>query len=287
MTVSLCYFIMVHKDPKQLDRLLSRLSDPQDRFIVHVNLAAPKATRDALVRVSLDHAKVELLPSRRLRWGHWSLAECHRRAIALAMTRPGWDYLINLSGSCYPIKPVAQIRGALTAGRPSTSSGLPLWPNYVTMQPLDECPDLVRRWFQRYWILLGGRDRGVPLWPRRPPAGVDYRWKGSNWTALHRDFCGWLDREPLAESIRTFLRHAKHPTEFWQQWSLMSSPFRDTRRASLHYLRWAGEAHPLTLTSADIEGLLSSGAMFARKFETGSNSEVVDRLDAALGHSPR
>jgi Core-2/I-Branching enzyme len=287
MTVSLCYFVMVHKDPEQFARLLSRIRDPRDRIIAHVSLTTPTATRNALESVALSHHGVDLLPPTRIRWGHWSLAECHRRAIAMAMSLPDWDYMINLSGSCYPIKPVEQIRSTLGAARPGADADPLLWPNYIDMKPIDECPPLVRRWIERYWVRVDERDRGVPLWRRRPPAGVDCRWKGSNWTVLHRNFCRWLDRDPVAESIRRFLRHAKHPTEFWQQWSLMSSPFRETRCPGMHYVRWAGEAHPLALTSADLGALSLARAFFARKFESSIDSEVLDQVDAMLAHPPR
>jgi hypothetical protein len=40
-----------------------------------------------------------------------------------------------------------------------------------------------------------------------------------------------------------------------------------------------GAPHPDTLTSADLDGVLASGADFARKFDAELDSEVLDRLD--------
>lgn len=40
-----------------------------------------------------------------------------------------------------------------------------------------------------------------------------------------------------------------------------------------------GVPHPDTLTSADLDRILASGADFARKFDTEIDSGVLDRLD--------
>jgi hypothetical protein len=40
-----------------------------------------------------------------------------------------------------------------------------------------------------------------------------------------------------------------------------------------------GAPHPDTLTSADLDAALASGADFARKFDAEVDSEVLDRLD--------
>ncbi len=279
---------MVHDKPNQFRRLVSAIYNDKDHFIVHVSAAATDDDKQSFTRIARDYPRLEFLPSRMTHWGHWSLVETHAAAITRALQIPDWDYMINLSGACYPLKPVDEIRqrlleaaeecGACDAdGAPTGNS---LWPNYVTIQHLDQCPGHVRERFNHYWYLFKGKLRKIPLIRRKPPASIDAQWKGSNWSVLHRDFCTWLDRDPLVATANAFLRRCKLPEEFWLPWLIMSSPFRDTRSANRHLIHWTpGMAHPHVLVSKDFDELIGSDAFFARKFDPNVDSTILDMLD--------
>jgi hypothetical protein len=271
---------MVHDKPAQFARILAALHSRSDHFLVHASLSASDADRARIREIVSRHDNVELLPSLKTTWGDWSLVEAHKRGIRAALRRQGWDYMINLSGSCYPIKPREAIRGFLAEGRPDAGPGAARWPNYVTLQPLAQCPEHVAMRFRRHWFPAWGRMRMLPVLPRTPPKGVDFHWKGPNWAALHRDFCVWLDSDPLVGRIDRFLKHAKIPDEFWLPWTLMSSPFRETRRPHCHFIRWTnGDPHPHALRSPDFAALAGSRKLFARKVDMDADPELLDMID--------
>jgi len=66
----------------------------------------------------------------------------------------------------------------------------------------------------------------------------------------------------------------------------MSSPLAETvDNEELHYLDWsARNAHPATLTAADLPKLRASERLFARKFDAAVDSEILDLLDREPAH---
>lgn len=295
LQLNICYFFMVHDKPAQFLRLLSAIHNDRDRFIVHVSQAASPQDRRAFAEITARFSRLDVLASRMTAWGHWSLVETHAAAIAHALAHADWDYMINLSGACYPLKSSDQIRSRLhdaaAAFRSREGGDAPPagggrgndgrhWPNYVTVQHIDDCPAHVRERYSRFWFLLGGKLRMIPGLRRTPPEALDHGWKGSNWSVLHRGFCEWLDRDPLVGKANAFLRHCKLPEEAWLPWLMMSSPYRHTRSPNRHHINWTrGNAHPHILRSENFEELTASDAFFARKFDPEIDARILDMLD--------
>jgi hypothetical protein len=295
--MKLCYFIMCHHKPEQFARLLAALHDPRDILLVHVSASASEPDRMRFQAIAAEYPNARILPPRRVVWAHWSLSDTYHAGLSSALEHPEWDYLIHLSGQCFPIKskehirhflshPTRAERGPDVAPAGSLQTGRRLWPNYVSLASLDACPPEVRWRFRAFWVLVAGRMVPLPAW-RRPPKGVDYRWKGDYWSTLHRDFCEWLLQDPLPSEILRFLRRSKNPDEFWLHWSIESGPFRGTRRPCLHFIRWAkNRSHPDILTTKDFSDLCASQALFARKFDVAVDEEIVSQLERKLRERP-
>jgi hypothetical protein len=60
----------------------------------------------------------------------------------------------------------------------------------------------------------------------------------------------------------------------------MNSALRDTVvDDNLRYVDWFKEPGPAVLTVDDLDSMLASGKLFARKFDTTVDAAVLDRLD--------
>lgn len=64
----------------------------------------------------------------------------------------------------------------------------------------------------------------------------------------------------------------------------MNSSFRDrVAPDDLRYVDWTGGGdHPKVLTLRDLDALLASSKLFARKFDPTVDEVVLDRLDATV-----
>jgi hypothetical protein len=111
--------------------------------------------------------------------------------------------------------------------------------------------------------------------------GLELR-KGSDWHSLTHDFAVHL----LAgeRRWRRLLRLAHAPSEFLVQTAVWNSPFRarlhdpgDEFAGSARLIDWE-RGEPYVFRVDDIDELVSSDRMFARKFVTDVDAEVVHRL---------
>jgi hypothetical protein len=62
----------------------------------------------------------------------------------------------------------------------------------------------------------------------------------------------------------------------------MNSPLRDTVfNDNLRYIAWTtkGSSHPALLTIEDKDSLLASSKLFARKFDTELDEQILDIID--------
>jgi hypothetical protein len=79
-------------------------------------------------------------------------------------------------------------------------------------------------------------------------------------------------------------RRASSPDESFFQTVLVNSPLRDRLvNDDLRYVDWSeGGASPRVLTSYDLDRMLASHALFARKFDPAVDAEVLDVLDIQI-----
>jgi hypothetical protein len=80
-----------------------------------------------------------------------------------------------------------------------------------------------------------------------------------------------------------FFKHVLLPEELFFQTVLLSSPLASTVvNDHLRHIVWAGGGNPKTLTSSDYDAVVSSGKLFARKFDAEVDEAILDRLDAHI-----
>lgn len=273
--MTIAYFIVAHHKPRQLARLLDALHDPADSILVHVDRKAPAAVREAIARHAAARPNVDLLPSRRIAWGGWSLAEIHLDAIRRLLERDrAWRWFANLSGQDFPLRSPDAIRAELEAAPER---------NHLEAAPIDAFPEPERRRLRRRlqfrYVEAGGEVVETTQAPERP-AGVRVDWKGAGWFTLTRAFCEWIVADPLAHRCAAAVRHAFIPDELLMQTLAMNGPFRGTVTGDpRRMIRWTpGARHPETLTMRDRDALLASTAHFARKFDEDVDPEILDLL---------
>jgi hypothetical protein len=273
------YLVLAHQRPRQLRMLLEAISDPRDLILLHVDLKSLlglQSKRNGVWAMARDLARhypnVLLMRPRFTNWGGWSLSQLMLDGIELALhSSSDWTHLINLSGQCYPIKPIDEIRSELSSAGDQV---------FVQLRHLSTLPD--DDWHLRWHSMVELPHRAIKLKrPRTPPSGFELEYKGSQWCILPRSFCEWQRQAPVAQQIRRYLRGLLLSDELIVQTLVRNGPWRD--KVATHYGReivWPG---PRVMTMADWPLLMASPALFARKFDHLIDAEVVPALAREFG----
>lgn len=273
------YIVVAHALPAQLVRLVRRLDDGRARFFVHYDRRAPRAEFELLERELGPLATVELLPRHRCHWGSWSLVEAALKGIRALLADPsGLDYGVLLTGQDYPLRAAAAIARELerAEGR-----------SFMTHRPASG--RFLRRLDRYHWhgTVLGRRlrlpNRLLPVSVKRTiPAGLVPTTGSAHWCLSRACLEHVATREP---EVVEFFRWSAVPDEQFFQTILMSSPLAgsivdDDRR----FMIWPPEENsPRVLTLADLDAMLASTALFARKFDERIDAAVLDALDERIG----
>lgn len=278
--MTIAYLLPVHRGPTQVVRLLRRLATDDAVFVLHVDARAGKAVEDEIARGVVDLPSVAFVQRHRCYWGGFGMVratlECLRHLVEHDVA---FDHAVLVSGQDYPLRPARELE-RFFAGAEGRS--------YLDFFPLPRADG---------WGARGGLDR-IEDWhlirrralhlrlprPRRIPGGLA-PFGGSAWWSLARPLAAYVDAQVREHpELPRFFEHALHPSELFFQTVVMNSPHAGSVvNESLRFVRWANDArNPVTLTAADVAGLLGSGKLFARKFDAGVDAGALDLLDAHL-----
>lgn len=306
MTALVCYLVQTHRDAEQIYRLVRtlRAGSPHGLILVRHDVWASPLDWTPLAGLPRTH----LLPgtARQFR-GHYSCQmQGYLDAIAwLERQHVPYDWLVNLTGQDYPLKPLRVIEESLGA---STRDGfLTYWDLRAPGGPWSwrkarrrywyryaRLPDGAMPWLRAlrpltrflplHFYLDYGPLVGVPAW--RTPFGASLRCHGGwPWWSLRRRAALYL-RDFLAAhpAVEKHYRRTIIPEESLVQTLLVNAGTFDLVNDDLRFVDYsaAQAGRPRTLTVADLPALAGGGDHFARKFDLAVDREVLDRIDREL-----
>jgi hypothetical protein len=236
-------------------------------------------------------------------WGNVAYTDMLLTALAELAENTDPDWIAVLSGQDYPLRPIADFERHVAESRRHALLG-DVWELDVSREP----PPPEREFYLRYRYRHYAPPRGVAavlarlLGPRaylrELPTGLGLRLglkplRHPFGPALRCHVCSdWLTLERRAvRAVLSFAREnprvMKHyrrtiiPSESLFATVLANDPSMSIGPAPRLLGFEHGAPHPRTFTTADLERLLSSGMHFARKFDEGVDSRVLDLLDEA------
>jgi hypothetical protein len=302
----IAYLVLAHHRPRQLARLVARLSGPETRFFIHFDRNAP----DAVFREAADALRgrqdVEFVERMPCAWGEMSQVAAIMGTLRAALAAEfRLDVAVLLSGQDYPIKNSAAIRDFFATRR--GQSIVDCW----ALPSERWANELGGRERYEYWNVKVGR-RFLPIFGPRGFANplVDRLWNGlaslvaikrrfprglrpfggATWWALSRDaadhVCRYADEHP---EVARFFRWVKLPDEMYLHTILMSSPHAArVVQQPLHFTSWPplGATSPRILGAADFAALAAAPQLFARKFDQQLDAAILDRIDRELLAAP-
>ena len=302
--MSLAFLILAHQKPAQFKRLFDAIYHREDTFVLHFDRRAPAALHDLGRTLALVHSNVLLMPARKIFWGGPVIVHVQLEAMRLALiTDSRWTHFINLSGQDFPLKSRDEMIDFLEAAREKSYLS---WfdPLGAPVVWSDARKRMIRHhiawpWLHHLLTLPGigrrlrricGWQNGLPYIPgylRRWPDFFRY-YGGANHVALARATAGYLLENTDARRIIDWLQATGVSDEILFQSVLLNSPLAPTLiNATLREIDFPrGSVHPRIFTAADLPRLFASPALFARKFDEGIDSVVLDRLEERVRHVP-
>jgi hypothetical protein len=272
----IAYSILAHKNPDQVSRLLTQIYSPSDYFCISVFRIDEEQSMDCWQNIAVKFGKnVSLVSEYGKSIGTIKLPLANLEAMRI-FSEFEYDYFVTLSGQCYPLKPIAEIKERLNERSVAHMEyfKLPSPTHWGRDGGLDRC--------QQFWFRVRNHDFRLPF----PPRNLPYHMKpygGSAWFCLpkrHVDYIlGFVTRKP---KLLSFYKHSHIPEEMFFQTILMNSPLRgEVVDKDEWYIDWARakQGHPPILTKADVPLMLGSHKLFARKFDITVDCEVLDLID--------
>lgn len=294
----LAYIVTAYKLPDLLIRLVRRLQSPNATFVIHVDKKSPLEVQSRMQSGLQDAPGVYFIEPHKCYWGDFGHVRATLKGMRELLARAvPFDYAILLTGQDYPIKPNGVIERVLARARGNS------FMSYVPLPSDDwEVMDRLERW--HYWF--HGKHVGFPLNPKpgairkkiellinsRLPARRELPFGlrpfgGSSYWCLTKEAVQYV-AEYLAghRELIGFFKHTLIPDELFFQTLLMNSPLREkVINDDLRYVDWGtGSRHPAVLDRNDFGRLRSAQKLFARKFDPGVDSAILNMIDRHLLH---
>lgn len=299
------YLILAHKNPLQLSRMIERLDDGASKFFIHLDAKTPIESFTAC----LEGAHIRFIDKReRCVWGDFSIVQATIRLMEAASKEQG--IFILMSGQDYPIQSQGYINDFLERNKEF---------DFIEIEPLEEKwkPKMVKDKLEHYHI-LHSEERGnsncyAPFrhcsvfqklrtlthllkgrlsvknfkllcsLPKRV-APFEHQYAGSQfWAFSERTFYAVLNyiREHKA-ALEGYYKYTSSPDEIYFHSVLMHLVAKDSTiklKDPITYVNYFRKNN--VFITEDFDKLSSAkGKLFARKFDTDIDIEILNKLDS-------
>lgn len=282
--MKVAFLITAYKYPEQIDRFLSIWENPNFHFYIHLDKKIDINDFTFLTQRS----NVKFISNRiTVRWSTFSTSESIIASLKeILAANVDYDYINLMSGQDFPLITASDFITFL-----NNSKGT----QYINCIPYDLQNDW---WFRNQsrvntynfqdWRMPGKYTFqyffNLLFKYRKHPKGVILA-GNSNWFCLTADcVIHMLSKLDSSKGLKKYFKYVWGADEFIFSTLAYNSPFRAKIKDNLVYMLWPvhGEAHPLTFTITDYECIMSSGKVFARKFDYKIDNEILKKIEVAL-----
>ncbi len=282
---------MAHNEFHMLKKLITELDDDRNDIFIHIDKKTKFIDEDEIASWATK-SKVTFIQRRRIYWGHYSIVECELELLREA-TKGGYHYYHLISGVDFPLKDQNFIHEFFDEENSE----------FIDYHTYGENGDFFLYKIKYYYPFLKIAGKGPFDGPGRKQAlireiagfqqklvdfqekhGVDRTqgyndrtiYKGTQWFSITHDFAEYiLSNEGL---ISKQYRMTNGPDEFFVSNLAMNSQFAGrVKRNDLREIDWL-RGEPYEYTIDDLDLLMASDKLFARKISYNRNPELVDAL---------
>ena len=283
------YIVLAHKNPKQLHRLIQVLDDGQSVFFVHID---KRKDINDFSKVWNYGPQVMMIERENTSWGGFGLVEATLNALrAVVESGINFGMVSLLSGEDYPIKSNVDI------DRYFESSPYSLFIDYAQLPDFGKWTkggglyrinkfffglSIPERLASRTINLIG---LFIPPLKRQYTIGLKPYW-GSQWWSIDMYSVKFiLEYVQINPAYSMFHRFTFAPDEVFFQTILLNAEDEHIKgklkNDAKRFMVWEqdGHAHPKVFRTDDLHNIIESDALFARKFDTEIDEEILDLID--------
>jgi hypothetical protein len=267
----LAFSFLRHKKDDYFDKLFTHLYREENIYAIHVDRHAAELYRHTK-HLEQVYPNVIVISVFRCGWGGWSLVKAELALLQQLLNVEGWEFCVNLSGNCFPIKPYSHIERTVTT----------LKKNLIESYPVPvEClyAKRFRSWFFELALPYKNRILRVPWLARTYRRPV---YKGSQWKIMKRDFCEFALHSEESQAFQKYFCSTHIPDEHFFPTLIRKSKFhQDHINNNAHFIQWY-DWKPVVLTPEHLDDLASSPKLFARKVDPQVSDGLVQALEGEL-----
>lgn len=292
------YCVMAHDDMYCLESLIQLLDFENNDIFLLIDKKSKSLKTD---KISTKKSGLFIIPENRridIRWGGLSQVKAELTLFKEALNHGDYSYLHLISGADLPLKNQSEIHNWFDNVKKGS--------NFVTFSHGDKITENVNfktRYyhpfveFQRFrkegnlWHIL--QDIGAKSWRKlwvKSQILFKYKrnWKdlkirkGSQWVSITNDFAKYLIKNE--SRILKMFKGVLCPDEIFIHTIIYNSPFKETiwdyenlKEQNIRKIDWE-RGNPYTWKSDDFKELIESGSFFARKFNSKTDKEIIEKI---------
>lgn len=285
--MKIAYIILVHKNPKQVARLINRLNTENVIFSIHVDLNANQDEFEKEIFLeNINHDNIHFLKTRfKPRWGGFNTIKA---AVCLieSVLKFNPSEIVYISGQDYPIMNNENIEQYLLKNRGNV---------LIEYEPASlelKIPNSTNRYYFADYFNYNPKgsfnSKEVPLLarilskilPKRSFIKDIKPYIGRQWFILPLDVAKFIVAEYKSnKKLRNFYKYTIHPAEMYFQTLLLNSKFAN-RVINLRTIFADYNApNPIVWRAEHIQTLKEQSMPFARKFDQTIDSKILDLID--------
>lgn len=272
-SISIAYFILVHRLPNQFKRLFNSIYEPGNCYLIHIDKKASDALKEEVQLFLKPFANVYIMQSANVVWGGYSMVQVELDGMKYLLDiNVDWDYFINLSGQDYPLKSQKIIRQFLTKNNGKSYLK-------VADQQLKR-PETMNRVENHFQEL---EDSISNVTHKRAYMEDVVPYIGGQWMMLTRTCCEFICNSSEVLKFEDYYFNTLIADESFFQTVLMNTSFDgvlvdDDKRAIIWIPDGDIKLRPKTFTNEDFDFLHLDGNLFARKFDDNVDNTIIDEM---------
>lgn len=277
------YLILAHKVDLNLRTLLEMVDYPDNDIYLHMDLKNIDYQFDDLKQL-VKHSRFFEVPRVNVQWGTYSLVQAELNCLKEALRQSDYDYLHFLSGQDLSLKSQAKIHEFFDQQQGK---------EFVQFESeFFSYADRVKYYYPLQTNLKGATlnklvnrlvVRAQKILHLTRNRDVVFQ-KGAQWVSVTSDLAKYLVAQE--ENIFRIFRYSLCPDELFIQTLVENSEFKtklysqdynDNQEANMRHIDWE-RGFPYTFGAGDFEELKHSNLLFARKFDSSVDDEIILRL---------
>lgn len=277
----IAHLLITYTNPLQTERMIKRMLDPDFDFYIHVDAKLPLSSHEHLLKLP----NVYFIKNRiDVKWAGFSTIQAEFNSIQEILdSKRSYDFVSLLSGQDYPIRTVSEMKQFYESRKGK------LMLKYREFEhEWKEGMERVSRYYLANYSFPGKYfiERFInQLFPNRKlPEGIKFYGSSMFWCLPLGALKYVLEQVEYNKKNKRFYKFTWAPDEFLFQTELLNSPFSNkVINENGHYYKHPPHTpNPLWLGVNDLNDVMQSDRIFARKFNMERDPEVLNELDKLI-----